>query len=397
MASTFTWLDHSEDARRRVLDVINIFRQRDTRDELGLGSIRDGFADLLSPGTSTIQTRIRYFLLVPWLYQHVERSSSKQPAASRASAAERDLIEVLLNDAQHDVSGLIGRQARRALKRLPSAVYWQGLQSWGIRSVSVAQDAYHRWIDAGTATTIDISEEGEPTSGIWHSGLLPAPLDFSRSASLTLRPEEGDYLCERLRCQWPDSLLTWLVATDVLVADVEFPWLHPNLPDMPAHIQEQLEHARCFSEALHGAQLLYNLLLARQRDSDDAIEQWHGRLEEWEGRIAQRGDALSSWDLDRFWAIVGESGARVPPVTRQFTMNWIEHVRAGTGSLGVALDKVCEDFVRTQEVRVKGKQARLVNRSLLDSWGGDSGSAQLNYRWGVTSSYVTEIQEARRA
>ncbi len=39
------------------MEVIDLFGEDDTRDELGLGTIRDGFADLLFPGTSTIQTR----------------------------------------------------------------------------------------------------------------------------------------------------------------------------------------------------------------------------------------------------------------------------------------------------------------------------------------------------
>lgn len=42
-----------------------------TLDELGIGSIRDTFSDELFPGTSTIQTRARYFLFVPWIMQMV--------------------------------------------------------------------------------------------------------------------------------------------------------------------------------------------------------------------------------------------------------------------------------------------------------------------------------------
>ena len=44
--SSLTWLDYSEHDRRKALDVIDLFGERDTRDELGLGTIRDGFADL---------------------------------------------------------------------------------------------------------------------------------------------------------------------------------------------------------------------------------------------------------------------------------------------------------------------------------------------------------------
>jgi hypothetical protein len=62
MVSQFAWLDFSEHERRKALDVIDLFRERDTRDELGIGTVRDALSDVLFPGTSTIQTRARYFL-----------------------------------------------------------------------------------------------------------------------------------------------------------------------------------------------------------------------------------------------------------------------------------------------------------------------------------------------
>ena len=63
--STFTWLDYSEQDRRKMLDVVSLFGESDTRDELGIGVVRDAFANLFFPGTSTLQTRARYFLFVP--------------------------------------------------------------------------------------------------------------------------------------------------------------------------------------------------------------------------------------------------------------------------------------------------------------------------------------------
>lgn len=38
--SSFGWLDYSEHDRRRTLDVIDLFREKDTRDELGIGTVR---------------------------------------------------------------------------------------------------------------------------------------------------------------------------------------------------------------------------------------------------------------------------------------------------------------------------------------------------------------------
>ncbi len=49
MSSAFTWLDYSEAERRKMLDVIDLFRQKETRDELGISVVRDAFSDMLSP------------------------------------------------------------------------------------------------------------------------------------------------------------------------------------------------------------------------------------------------------------------------------------------------------------------------------------------------------------
>jgi hypothetical protein len=99
--STFVWLDYSEGERRKMLDVIDLFREHDTRDELGIGSVRYAFADMLFPGTNTIMTRARYFLLVPGTYQKLERQ--KVGSVEIADKARR--------------SGVKPRSAHRRLRR----------------------------------------------------------------------------------------------------------------------------------------------------------------------------------------------------------------------------------------------------------------------------------------
>ncbi len=39
---------------------------------MGLGRLRDALPEALFPGTSTIQTRLLYVLLVPWIYRRLE-------------------------------------------------------------------------------------------------------------------------------------------------------------------------------------------------------------------------------------------------------------------------------------------------------------------------------------
>jgi uncharacterized protein DUF6361 len=73
MPSIFTRLDYSEHERRRMLDTTAPFGQSTTRDECGLGGIRDAVADLLFPGTGAIQTRAKYRLFISWIYVLLER------------------------------------------------------------------------------------------------------------------------------------------------------------------------------------------------------------------------------------------------------------------------------------------------------------------------------------
>ena len=103
LASSFAWLDYSERERRQVRDVLDLFREQETRDELGIGQIRDAFADLLFPGTTTIMTRARYFLFVPWIYLRLEQN--RVPAArvlARLREEENRLTKTLLASGESD-------------------------------------------------------------------------------------------------------------------------------------------------------------------------------------------------------------------------------------------------------------------------------------------------------
>ncbi|HEY5961370.1 MAG TPA: DUF6361 family protein, partial [Polyangiaceae bacterium] len=121
MASSITWIDHDPHERERMTRILALFSERESRDELGLGSIRDSLGDILFPGTSTIQTRLRYMLFIPWIYQKLERSGvAASEVARRARKDETALIVPLLTKEEE---GVLGRLAKGELKRLPSSVY----------------------------------------------------------------------------------------------------------------------------------------------------------------------------------------------------------------------------------------------------------------------------------
>lgn len=129
MHSSLTWLDYDLKARERTFRILSLFQEKESRDELGLGSVRDSFADQLFPGTSTIQTRLRYMLFVPWIYKILEdKCISSAEFSKEAERLERSIIDPLCNGIDNE--GVIGGRAGSSVKRLPSSVYWAGLGVW---------------------------------------------------------------------------------------------------------------------------------------------------------------------------------------------------------------------------------------------------------------------------
>ena len=394
MLSSFSWLDYSDSDRRKMLDVIDQFGEQDTRDELGIGTIRDALSDILFPGTTTIQTRARYFLFVPWIYLNLERR--KIASAAIARLARRD--EMLLVDAlaaSPDAEGTIGIQARGGLKRLASSVYWQGMAVWGIREFPGSQDQYHRALDRFymLGQHIQRTDDGEPVAGRlarnWHAGLPDLPDRFPKEASFAVPRHEARYLRDRIAQRCPGSLLAFLIDAQTDLTIVDFPWEHTQLADFLPENREQLDHARNLSETVHGALLLYNLMLAEVSQRNGLASEYEHRLRVWADAMVRRIDALSAWDRSGFWRIATSTGARVTPRTRGFVEEWLEIAITDPG--GVAGNRRARSLIHDRERALKRQLARLDNRRALEMWSGAAGTGQLNYRWPTVRTIIADI------
>ncbi len=63
------FVDFSKEERNKVLATLKLLSTQTALDELGIGTIRDAYSDILFPGISTIQTRAKYFVLIPYLFE----------------------------------------------------------------------------------------------------------------------------------------------------------------------------------------------------------------------------------------------------------------------------------------------------------------------------------------
>ncbi|QYG93252.1 hypothetical protein HC251_13000 [Iamia sp. SCSIO 61187] len=400
VASFFGWLDYDDREAQRMREVFAAFDDKDTIDSLGLGVIRDSISDQLFPGVSTIQTRARYFLFVPWICQMLE--AERVPMGrfnDRLRELEVALIESLRGEEGAN-QGVIGYRARRRLTRLPSTVYWNGLQVFGIRLLDLASSEYRGFVARGTPRTdIATDDDGEPlaaTRHMWDPALPKAPKRFpAEPISMALTSEESDYLAGRMTTSRPESMVGELARDLSIDRSAAMPWEVP-IPHAPPRLEEVLVHARNFSELMEGAQALHNLLLARRaaeqlgQDQEDLVGTLAEELEDWAELIDARRDELSSWITgEDFWYVI-ERQSRVPTPTRRFVLAWADLALHDPSVVSDSPEAAL--LVTEREHRLKGKLARLTEARALENWNGEPFSpGQMTFRWGNARRILDDL------
>jgi hypothetical protein len=390
--SFFGWVDYADDDRRRMAEVIELFSERGTRDELGIAVIRDAVADLLFPGTGALQTRARYFLFAPWIYQRLERSGvSAADVGAKARDEELKLVPVL---EQTGDSGVIGTRSKERLQRLPSSIYWSGLGVWGLRRMDLTQEQYHRSfgrLRSGRSAVDDDRNPIDGAGGFWHPKLPPAPSGFPKEASLQLSRAEAEFLSQQITTLRPRSLLAYLVSNE-LSAEAPFIWAHPSLERFPETNRREVDHARCFSELMHGPALLYNLMLAERRDHEEWRSHYQSALGEWANAFEARQPAFVSWARPSFWQLP-MSPSPVLDRARRFVEAWAA-IALSRSPHRLQDDPDARRLIQDRERSIKHGLARLENKRALERWQGASGARQLTFRWGTVQTIVNDIVSA---
>jgi hypothetical protein len=281
-------------------------------------------------------------------------------------------------------------------------VYWQGLAVWGIRCFAGAQVQYHRYLDRfytqvarnrGRATERD-AEHDDLVSPNWHAGLVPAPDDFPAKCSLSLARREAEYLTERIILSpgCTGSLLAELVALRKSIAPVKFPWEHPHSAKLAPRLREILDHAQNLSEVMHGAPLLYNLMLAQQAHWEEGVSQYVEDLAEWADMIAKRTSVLAQWNRNRFWEIAGSAYQRITTRTTDFINTWCDLALAG-GTAQMSVNPKARLLITERERQLKKSLARIDNPRAQELWNGSSGTARMEYRWTISQRLLGDIFE----
>jgi hypothetical protein len=143
------WIHYSRQFRDRVHTILDMMDEEGVVDELGVGSFRDAFADIFFPGISTIQTRAKYFFIIPYLIKDYLNLDPKQQRGLDQFLYEEEHkimwdLAAKYNYNRAGGSGVIGitKTPGNRIGRRPSSVYWNGVRTLGFIKTTLSLTEY---------------------------------------------------------------------------------------------------------------------------------------------------------------------------------------------------------------------------------------------------------------
>ncbi|MER9344940.1 DUF6361 family protein [Mesorhizobium sp. M0601] len=398
------WVDHDPRQEDAILRALGAAKGHDARDELGLGAIRDSFADLFFPGISTIQQRVRYFLFVQWCCE----IAASQGEADRVLARLRESEETLIHSLEHlgEGHGVIGILSKEDLKRTPSEIYWNGLLVLGMRRTRGNRRRWARQAAASRSSgrTDSLGEDAAKTSV--DLGFDPerpqAPKGFPGvELDFALNVAEADFLRSRLvnGCVDPagrghEYNLFGTFARYRHKTDAQALWDHPRISGLKAEARDMVMLGAAFARIMYGAAILYNVCVARLMPSNESTERLRSAHAT---AFIGWAEALNPADvtlLDRRIPDLQALGA----ITRHgINDRAIAFVRRWTQLCGEPLkllhDPTASLLVSNREVYLKTSSgtSRIRSAKQRERWRGESGSQQMDFRWFVARSCLNDL------
>lgn len=271
------FIDFSVEERNKVLSTLRLLGEQTALDELGIGVLRDFYADQLFPGISTIQTRAKYLVLIPYLFQQMEEQARRGSLSERGALAwlqgrEDRLVGVLMENSpgEDGIIGSLARRQKRAVKQKPSAIYWSALRTYGIvrmERISLAAACSATVYGARQKRDLEPKTDGETYDDATaaHSGqALFSPLrldyDLAREASIHLTRKEAVFIEEHiLRAPAARGSLLGFLLKNRMRCDS---FGDVPVQRLPEGMAQDYRLAAEFSRFIYGAHVRYNVIYA---------------------------------------------------------------------------------------------------------------------------------------
>lgn len=392
------WIDFSKEDRDKVHDVMNLLQEQGAVDELGIGLIRDAFANYFFPGTSTIQTRAKYFLIVPYILKEAVDGlygNNVSTVLRKIDDAERECGKILYE--KHNGAANIGIIGARVLPRgwvarKPSNIYWNGIRTYGIfaqeymsisEMVKLSILLRKQNADVSLGNRKDDADEGDKDdkdAGKDYTGrFFDLPDDYNPhwrdDLSIELTPSEAVFLKNRIEKSVPETLLTYLLRNNIDLKKYDsFEKIYEDLKnELPEKMAHMMSLANEFNYLVYAARVRYNVILSNNMNQD-ANDAW-----KW---VCANMPRIISINLDDVFSSLSIVDHRL----RRFLTRLIDTFSNGDF-------EAADEVIISREIELKTRsRSKLMHRENYnpDRWVGGS---WLDYRFSEAKQIILDIYQ----
>ena len=289
------WIDFSKEDRQKALDVINLLSEQGAVDELGIGIVRDAFANYFFPGTSTIQTRAKYFLIVPYILRDAVdgRYGKDVNRILRAIDTEEKECGIKLLESNPKAEGVIGTRVlpKGWVARKPSDIYWNGIRTYGIfcdyglsipEYVSLAVKLNTQKSSAKLGNRNDEAEENEKDDSdagdIMNVSFWNLPIyhdNWRDNLTIELTNEEAFYLDKQIQKGAKGTLLEYVLKNRIDMNKYED--FVSMAVELSVKVEEKLAYmmklACEFNNLVYMSRVRFNVMLSEE-ENEVAVSEW---------------------------------------------------------------------------------------------------------------------------
>lgn len=403
--ATLGWIDFSRDHRNRIGSVLDLLKEEGLVDELGLGTLRDALANNLFPGISTIQSRAKYFFIVPYILQDYQASKSRRtPASKFLEQREYEVMWYLAEKYNYQRgSGVIGITKKKPQKiaRRPSGMYWNGLYTYqfidtkGLATESYLKRVANISLESMLADTPagDDGQRDDRDADFENNFQIKVPIrkDWEKDLTLDLDRTEAEFFRDRIITLSKQKLIAELLTNnklwEVFRTASDFMVFARAAVDMPLRqeLRELIILAHDFSQLSYGVHVAYNCQLQnkvfKNRYYDD---DW----KDWKRNLSSSMIDYKNFDPNR----VIDNSPTTRETTKVFIRNWWNEACSGFPDL-----KKRDHLNQQQEALVKGAKARLRWEKTEDvkakTW---TGLHYFDYRFNTVRTIIQDIRAGLR-
>jgi hypothetical protein len=407
--SSIGWVDFSSTDREKVSQVLAMLQEKGTLDELGIGQIRDAFADLLFPGFSTIQTRAKYFITVPRIIRDYltlgPRAQRRTSLRDYLESQENELARLLVERHGSAEDGIIGSEmvgSEKGVARKPSSVYWNGLRQFGIVNTEKSLSEFSREIAQVQSSARATGHEEDDTDAMSHRSIVHLDVfdpEWMPDVSIHLSESEAQFLMDKLThtSAIHNSVFSQFLMHGLAKELVEEGLSNLTFPELVTWVRgrsevslacrQNLELADEFSEAIRGAHIRFNILIAEKSRNSALVAEREERFSEWLERARER-KLFSASSVDDWLQAATSGGARINLNAREFLRQWHDAIYQGQ-----SISRL-NHLIESRAQKNKGRRSILSkNLGEAPKW---QGMDSLSYRWPTVRTILTDIVQGAR-